>query len=64
MGITSELGSEVVDIIAFVIAIIYTLVPFAFFYQYSSGVIKPINKVSILGILFLYLNGITLLLII
>ena len=59
MGITSELGSEVVDIIAFVIAIIYTLVPFAFFYQFSSGVIKPINKVSILGILFLYLNGLT-----
>ena len=52
MGITVELGSEVIDTIAFAIAIIYTLVPFAFFYQYSHGVIRP-NKVSILGILFL-----------
>lgn len=58
MGITVELGSEVIDTIAFAIAIIYTLVPFAFFYQYSHGVIRP-NKVSILGILFLYLNGLT-----
>jgi hypothetical protein len=56
MGITVELGSEVIDTIAFAIAIIYTLVPFAFFYQYSHGVIRP-NKVSILGILCLYLNG-------
>ena len=58
MGLTFELGSEALDIIAFAIAIIYTLVPFAFFYQYSHGVIRP-NKVSILGILFLYLNGLT-----
>jgi len=58
MAIKVELGSQTLDIIAFAIAFIYTLVPITFFYQYSSGVIKP-NKVSIFGILFLYLNGLT-----
>ena len=52
MAIKVELGSQALDIIAFAIAFIYTLVPITFFYQYSSGVIKP-NKVSIFGILFL-----------
>lgn len=57
MAINIEFGYGI-DYVAFVIAILYTLVPIAFFYQYSSGVIKA-NKVSILGILFLYLNGLT-----
>ena len=39
-------------------AILYTLVPLTFFYQYSKGAIKR-NKTSILGLLFLYLNGLT-----
>ena len=58
MAIDFELGNQAMDIIAFAIAFIYTLVPIAFFYQYSSGVIKPI-RISIFGILFLYLNGLT-----
>lgn len=58
MGIDFELGDEALDIPAFIFAFIYTLVPLAFFYQYSSGVIKK-EKVSILGIFFLYLNGLT-----
>ena len=57
MAINIEFGYGI-DYVAFGIAILYTLVPIAFFYQYSSGVIKE-NKVSILGILFLYLNGLT-----
>ena len=55
MAIAFELGNQAMDIIAFAIAFIYTLVPIAFFYQYSSGVIKPI-RISIFGILFLYLK--------
>ena len=58
MAIKFELGSGILDFIAFAIAFIYTLVPIIFFYQYKSGVIKP-YKVSIFGILFLYLNGLT-----
>ena len=49
---------EIVDILAFIMTILYTLVPFAFFYQYTKGVIKR-NSISILGILCLYLNGLT-----
>ena len=56
MGIQAELGSGGLDFVAFGIALIYTFVPIAFFYQYSAGVIKQ-YKVSILGILCLYLNG-------
>ena len=56
MGVTSEIGF--LDVPAFIIAIIYTIIPIIFFFQYSSKVIKP-NRVSILGILFLYLNGLT-----
>ena len=40
MAIAFELGNQAMDIIAFAIAFIYTLVPIAFFYQYSSGVIN------------------------
>ena len=50
--------TDPLDIIAFIMAIIYTLVPIAFFYQYSAGVIKK-EICSIFGILFLYLNGLT-----
>ena len=57
MAINIELGYGL-DYVAFIIGIIYTLVPIVFFYQYSAGVIKP-KKVSIFGILFLYLNGLT-----
>ena len=52
----AELGIDVIDVFAFIVALIYTFVPIAFFYQYSAGVIKQ-YKVSILGILCLYLNG-------
>ena len=48
----------IVDILAFIMTILYTVVPFAFFYQYTKGVIKR-NSISILGILCLYLNGLT-----
>ena len=50
MGVTSEIGF--LDVPAFIIAIIYTIIPIIFFFQYSSKVIKP-DRVSILGILFL-----------
>ena len=47
-----------IDIIAFIFGIIYTLVPIAFFYQYTHKVI-PKDRTSILGILCLFLNGLT-----
>lgn len=50
--------TDALDIIAFIMAIIYTLVPIAFFCQYSAGVVKK-EICSIFGILFLYLNGLT-----
>ena len=59
MGIeVSSQNESELDIPAFIFAMIYTLVPIAFFYQYYSGMIKP-ERVSILGILFLYFNGLT-----
>ena len=53
-----EFQTNALDVIAFIMAIIYTLVPIAFFYQYSAGVVKK-EICSIFGILFLYLNGLT-----
>ena len=58
MSFSIELESGFLEIIIFVMAIIYTLVPITFFYQFSNGKIRP-TKISILGILFLYLNGLT-----
>jgi len=44
------------NLLVFLIAIAYTLVPIIFIYQLKAGVLDP-ERVSILGILFLYINA-------